>query len=420
MSSKEKWVQDQISKLKDFAARESSTPEVLAKLEGLLDVAPDFSKPTEILPLHEAEERIRLGREIFKIKTKKSEWSAFDVSVLMFLPMETLKEWETHRRPYLNVDIFFKTASFARKFLIMSGQGLADLPSNRKRTASESEASKSDEKKGRSEAEKLKTYARDSGQCVLLHTPDPDSAHIAPYSLNHKQSTWEDLKYEVGSIWSTWWPEVSELSDDMTLLINSVGCSDKVWNQICLNQQLHTWWRHGYWCFKCLRISTDDRGDFIQLQFLWGKRQGKQAERWGRKIDLNKQDGGPDEAIDFIKNWYSRAEYGPRVRDQDPDEAEFVIINNWYRRPENEAKVQTQNPNEAEFVMMDSANGHPLVSGQTLKIYMPAEDCAKMKLVIDLQFAIIQICNMAGAAGSPDFFLDEDSYTDSDTDSDTD
>ncbi|KAK4208147.1 hypothetical protein QBC37DRAFT_405561 [Rhypophila decipiens] len=423
MSSKENWVQDQISKLKDFAARESSTPEVLAKLEALLDDAPSFVEPTEVLPIHEAEERIRLGRKIFKTKTKKSEWTVFDVSVLMFLPMETLKEWETHRRPFLNIDIFFKTARFARKFLMMSEQGLADLTSNRKRTAPESEASGPDKKKDRSEKEKLKTYVRDGGQCVLLHTADPDSAHIMPYSLNHTKSNWNNLKDNIGSIFSAWWP--SQDDEDDSLLTDSIACSDRVWNQICLNQQLHTWWRYGYWCFRCLGFSADDRGDFIQLQFLWGKRQGNQAERWDRKIDLNKyEDGRPDEAIDFIKNWYSRPEYGAKAQNQDPDEAEFVIINNWYTRPESGAKVETQNPDEAELVMMDSANGHPLVSGQTLKIYMPAKECAKMKLVIDLQFALIQICNMAGAAGSPDFFLDEDmsyySDTDSDQDSDTD
>ncbi|KAM7210651.1 hypothetical protein V8F06_013966 [Rhypophila decipiens] len=374
MSSKKKWVQDQISKLKDFAARESSTPEVLAKLEAFLDDAPSFVEPTEVLPIHEAEERIRLGRKIFKTKTKKSEheWTVFDVSVLMFLPMETLKEWETHRRPFLNIDIFFQTARSARKFLTMSEQGLADLTSNRKRTAPESEASGSDKKKDRSEKEKLKTYARGGGQCVLLHTADPDSAHIMPYSLNHTKSNWNNLKDNIGSkrFFYAWWPDEDESLD---LLTDSIACSDKV----------------------CLGIYTDERGDFIQLQFLWGKRQGNQVERWDRKIDLNEHaDGRPDEAIDFIKNWYSRPEYG--------------------------AKVQNEDPDEAEFVMMDSANGHPLVSGQTFKIYMPAEDCAKMKLVIDLQFAIIQICNMAGAAGSPDFFLDESFDTDSDTDSDPD
>ncbi|KAM7184175.1 hypothetical protein V8F33_013148 [Rhypophila sp. PSN 637] len=80
----------------------------------------------------------------------------------------------------------------------------------------------------------------------------------------------------------------------------------------------------------------------------------EQIGHWHRTIDLNDKDA----AIDFVKNWHGRPEYGVKKQQQaDTTEADI------------------------EIVMMDSANGHPLVSGQTLKIYMPAEDCFKMKMV---------------------------------------
>ncbi|KAK4206279.1 hypothetical protein QBC37DRAFT_393549 [Rhypophila decipiens] len=55
--------QDITSKLPAFAVRDTSTREIPAKPEALLDDAPTFVKPTQILPIHEAEEHIRLGRK---------------------------------------------------------------------------------------------------------------------------------------------------------------------------------------------------------------------------------------------------------------------------------------------------------------------------------------------------------------------
>lgn len=48
-------------------------------------------------------------------------------------------------------------------------------------------------------------------------------------------------------------------------------------------------------------------------------------------------------------------------------------------------------------------------SGQIIKIYMAFDDCMKMEAMVDLQWTAIQIATMAGAAGDPDFFDQEDS-----------
>ncbi|KAI2615692.1 hypothetical protein GGR54DRAFT_265245 [Hypoxylon sp. NC1633] len=50
----------------------------------------------------------------------------------------------------------------------------------------------------------------------------------------------------------------------------------------------------------------------------------------------------------------------------------------------------------------------PLRSGHTFEVSLEKEDAYNMKVMIDIQWACIQLASMSGAAGCPEFIIDSD------------
>ncbi|PCD42777.1 hypothetical protein AU210_005302 [Fusarium oxysporum f. sp. radicis-cucumerinum] len=57
----------------------------------------------------------------------------------------------------------------------------------------------------------------------------------------------------------------------VTKLRQGVGCTDPLWNVVCLSTQLHKWWDHAYFGQKYDGRANCLEEDFAQihLQFLW-------------------------------------------------------------------------------------------------------------------------------------------------------
>lgn len=229
---------------------------------------------------------------------------------------------------------------------------------------------------------------RDRGACVFLGSADPEACHILPFAINSTNANRQELLgYRGGLAIGT--DDTTKLSN---LLVSSLGCSDKAWNMLLLNRQMHKWWSGCHFAIKCLGITPlGEEQSEIQLQFHWmprtqqqalgkdelrAKRKGKakpQAHEWERQIDLANGQGR-----DFVDSWKEKEYNGiPKVFSMD-----------------------------GVVSCADAISSRQLHSGRVIEISMDTKDAHKMKSMIDLQWATIQIAVLAGAAGSPDFLTD--------------
>lgn len=186
----------------------------------------------------------------------------------------------------------------------------------------------------RDEDAKAERRMLDQNRCVILGTGNPEVCHIVPFSIGSNEEhrckfrdyigpgiscifsetpTWVDGPPDTGlhSIFSEGAGEDDETEDDLIreddemeddmiseeppsslfaircrkIFTSKIGVSDKSWNEICLNRQLHNWWGRGYFAFKPLGIDgkfqvtlTSPKGHSvtytqIKLQFHWMPRQ---------------------------------------------------------------------------------------------------------------------------------------------------
>ncbi|RSM14650.1 hypothetical protein CEP52_001322 [Fusarium oligoseptatum] len=139
-------------------------------------------------------------------------------------------------------------------------QSPASLPSSKKSKRSSKTRQKRDDpdaeylpkEEGRDKDERDKCFERDGKACVLMRTVDPHVCHIIPFSWNNKELNirntalvFEHAAAFLGRDWKRKY---------QTHLQNP-GCpggSDKAWNMICLNLQLHHWWGKARLGFKYL------------------------------------------------------------------------------------------------------------------------------------------------------------------------
>ena len=134
---------------------------------------------------------------------------------------------------------------------------------------------------------------------------------------------------------------------------------------------------------------SEEGQSIIQLQFCWMKQQRpRKAKRKGK----NQHDSN---------HW---------IREIDPESDESKkLVEDW------KAKIHAGVADACEVGVVSGADASshlPLLSGHTLNMQMATDDAINMKVMIDLQWACIQIATMSGAAGWPDFWVEEDDHDD--------
>jgi hypothetical protein len=147
------------------------------------------------------------------------------------------------------------------------------------------------------------------------------------------------------------------------LLSSSLGCSDKDWNMISLNRQLDFWWGQAKFALRCQGIdlsSVDESKSKIRLQFHW-----MAAHR-----------GDPSQPIGLDE---------PTVRDM------LLSMREYGTGPISAA---------------NAISNRPVLSGHCFEIEMESSKAKKMKYMVDLQWALIRISAMSGAAESPELLQD--------------
>ena len=166
-----------------------------------------------------------------------------------------------------------------------------------------------------------------------------------------------------------------------SLLANQteLGSSNKYWNMLIMSRDLRQCWGQAGFGLYCKDIAPceehDESTDLakvpfnVTIQFHWLRRRLKMPND---RITLEGDDN------EFMKMVETQIEY---ERDGSPR------YKNNYGFPIEAVRVDTNTP---------------ILSGHEFTISMPGEDAKKCKLMLDLQWVIIRIAAMSGAAGYPD------------------
>ncbi|KAK1836825.1 hypothetical protein QBC39DRAFT_337415 [Podospora conica] len=193
----------------------------------------------------------------------------------------------------------------------------------------------------------------DNGRCVVLGTADPQACHIIPWSSCNNPVNLELFRSSLtASLLAL--VEANDINDPEIIrhFTGSVGASDKLWNVISLNPQMHVWWGKAYFGFKYLGIlpSETDEESFVSVQFYWMPR----AIPW-------QQDQRDQEEIGlYLTNDYS--------------------------------------PFSSRGVAGLRLTGRPVISGDIFNIRVAAVDAQKMAMAFRIQWALIRIAAVTGAA----------------------
>ncbi|KAF4500001.1 hypothetical protein FAGAP_3804 [Fusarium agapanthi] len=372
-----------------------------------------FRNPVSLLPLDEITERHEHAKAIQKklqSGDKKFYLTALDVAVILTVPLSQL-------RPNGNLSATTQSRVFLREMLkslgILSRHYFThytheEFKKHSAKTSTKASSKKSasvsgkkgskkrpyteDEKDGdykpdepdRARETKQAVLDRDGKACVFLRTSDPEVAHIIPASWNRDADQIAKTSSLMPAI-ETLMAEKSEADSwsatNEPLLADSenLGSSDRPWNAICLNHQLHFWFDH----------------KLIGLKFL-----GSQP--------IN--DNPPTSEVDIQFHWMMR-DIRKRIRNMDigTDHDSFMDMVETVGTFQDNGYLAPQLPSQDGIVgAFNAVDGIPLISGRVIKLRLPSEDVSKLQTVLDIQWACTKIATMAGSAGWPEYMSDYD------------
>lgn len=158
------------------------------------------------------------------------------------------------------------------------------------------------------------------------------------------------------------------------LLGKGLGSSDKSWNMLALSPLVCDLWARGLFAFKYIGVFKEEPIATIQLQFCWMP-QPTNPDPY-RKIDFESSE---ELAQDITR--YAETSSTPQ---------------------ETRGAVSLANNNTSRAIL----------SRDILKIRMPYDEAVKMKTMLHLQWAMISLLTLSGAAGFPEL-LREPSHHDS-------
>lgn len=192
--------------------------------------------------------------------------------------------------------------------------------------------------------------------------------HIIPFATNASQTNIQF--YGVTRFYSSSFLG-HDIEDELNVLVvDEPGSSDKSWNMLSLHPTLHALWEKCLFGIKCLGIVPhDNEYSKIQLQFHWMPYQTRKPG-------------------DMIKTPYEN------------------FIREISQSPVNEQA----NPAITMEVRRDS--GRELETGQTFEILAEKDDAEKMKVALDVRWAVVRLAAISGAARAWDLEDDPDECDD--------
>ncbi|KAK0638498.1 hypothetical protein B0T16DRAFT_421266 [Cercophora newfieldiana] len=176
-------------------------------------------------------------------------------------------------------------------------------------------------------------------------------------------------------------PEADSTRGLTDLFCSELGCSDKAWNMVCLNRQLHDWWGRAQIGFRPLGIIDGDNTEEkkVQVQLYW--------------MPTN------------LRSNRAAVPYEATVLPRDVDKLKDRL-NEIHTRPQAAAETGGRYAVCRTALGDQSLPGHPVMTGDIFEWSVKTADAWKMKRAFELQWALIRIVAIAGGAGPAT--LDED------------
>ncbi|KAJ4861529.1 HNH endonuclease domain-containing protein [Trichoderma breve] len=364
--------------LGEFLTNETTTAEDKIDLLIFLADRPKCAPISSLLPMEELEVRLQVIDDIRKKLAPKPgeeepQLNYLQFATLMLLPLNFLHNFKQCFHGTIQHDLSTERLQ-ATLYFMMKGR-IPGTTSDGSPVASPvatpvatpatpvkgdegrqaSLGSANTKKTNRNANERKKCLVRDGNACVLMQTAMPEVCHILPFSISTTDAALRFFSHKCGSLI---YGLQFGTDDNKTLtdMSKNRGWSDKAWNMLCLNRQLHAWWAEGYFALKYLgTIEESKEASIVQVQFHWMPRNGLDCQ----------QNCTIPEALEAMRRTVS-------------DDNGFIKASR-------------------------ASSGRSLATGQVFDIPVHPDDAPNMKIMIDLQWAIIRVAALSGAAG----YIDE-------------
>ncbi|CEI60735.1 hypothetical protein FVEN_g2601 [Fusarium venenatum] len=390
-------------------------PELIHAVKALFKAEPEYRKPTTIIPTHEVDTRheyaIKIEEQILKHRPD-FEFTEVHLVGIMVTPLHNLEPggYLSYRQHWH--DLAYKMNSLrclVKRYLLQKPEtpesyavvatttGPRHLTSmSKKRARSVSNKSKSTSRKTRSskknedpdaaflppsdsENEKKLCRQRDHYRCIFMQTAEGECAHIIPQRWNDTREN-VNLTEKVIHVARMFLDEDTLFNHaDLFAHPDDVGTTDKCWNMLYFNRQLHWYLDHTSIGFKCLGIDPceDDKTKAVVV------------------IQLN---------------WLHRSKDKPKIVTSKGDANDFDKLINGLRQFEEDGRPARVEPGQGMFAAVRVNNNVPLISGHIARIEMPIADAVKCQVMLDLAWALSVVAAMSGAADWPNLLPDHDDW----------
>lgn len=221
---------------------------------------------------------------------------------------------------------------------------------------------------GRSDQEKSNCLRRDNNHCIITHLQCPHVCHIVPFAWNKNITNLRTCNTLCSSL------RIFDVEDSTTnLLGSSLGATDKAWNMLSLTPALHDFWSRAFFGLKRLGFNPSMKNGrtmaTVKIQFVW-------LPRMAYKTFLNKVE----------------------LQDQDPFNESSLI-----------SKLRNHTV-PSDLYMVNTQSKVSIQTGQTFEVCLELSDALNLIRMLDIQWALIRLAAMSGAADAFDqgFFTGPD------------
>ncbi|KAG7433627.1 hypothetical protein Forpi1262_v005327 [Fusarium oxysporum f. sp. raphani] len=248
------------------------------------DERPKAPRSETLIPLEEYQLRLEFIDEIRKASQrfrspKRPDLTGLEFSYIINIPIDSLRVLKGSLGVMASsVQANINNSRNATGRLLQKAAYKIEFPEEYQNNSS----TKTDSEAGREDNVWKRCLKLDGDCCVITGASHPHVYQILPFA-------WSKTKANLRT--QQMIPALEVVVDlkpsnvkyeAVTKLRQGVGCTDSLWNVVCLSIQLHKWWDHAYFGQKYDGRANCLEEDFAQihLQFLWMPRN---IYRWATK-----------------------------------------------------------------------------------------------------------------------------------------
>ncbi|KPA39659.1 hypothetical protein FLAG1_07480 [Fusarium langsethiae] len=330
--------------------------------------------PTTLIPVEEIEVRRRYVPWIenkIRIVRPGFQLTPVHLASILTMPLENLEGDWFKRQTGRTLNLYFGTIPSLVKRSDPTSQ-LGDLPRP------------SDSTNGRirgGDDEKKLCLERDNYRCVFTQTAEGDVAYMIPHSWNDTEINVRMTERVADSARLFMDPGTYRKYRHLLADSRNLGTTDKCWNMLYLEKQLHWYLDRATVGLKCLRVTKhkDQTKATVTIQLHLHYRRRKK----------------PSGDVTFCG---------------EGDDFNMVVAS--IREFEDNRKLALARiePGEGKYAAVRTNNHAPLISGHLVHIEMSSDDAEKCQAMLNLAWTLGVIATMSGAAEWPGLLPDHDHW----------